>query len=177
MFFSAVRLHRFFFRPPANWFHHALEPRGPSPARPAPPASALLGGSPPDLVANPGSRYLGPDSTHSRRRVLLPLFAVQRPRRLHQNVRIAEVCFPLVGHHLRQAPPPVLASADSQPRRQPALATSRPRRTRPPLSGCFLNIMQGRAEGAPGRDRAPLLPVVPRAVWPKSPGSRKWPGC
>ena len=64
-------------------------------------------------------------------RLLLPLRGIQSARRLRENVRVQEICVPLVDHQLRQT-----SHEHSAPRFQcrPAIPASTPHRTRPPVA-------------------------------------------
>jgi len=48
-------------------------------------------------------RHAFPAPARHHWRLLLPLRGIQSTRRLRENVRVEEICVPLVGHQLRQA--------------------------------------------------------------------------
>src|SRR6266568_1910021 len=81
----------------------------------------------PRLHASASCRHTFPATARHHWRLLLPLRGIQSPRRLRENVRVEEICVPLVGHQLRQAshehPAPRLSC-------RPAVSASSPHRTR-----------------------------------------------
>jgi hypothetical protein len=125
MKFSAAQRYRFFVPTGRKMAHERSVPR-PSPPRPIPQAPCSPGAHSGGPDCAPGGHIQRP-AVGSDLQLLLPLRGVACSKRVREDVRVAEVCFTLVGQFLREAPP---AGAQGKSRREPAVAASRPRRTR-----------------------------------------------
>jgi hypothetical protein len=76
-------------------------------------------------------RHLQALPQSKRHRLLLQLCSVENVRRLHEDVRVAQICVSLVGSKLRQTAGP---GSRHNARRRPALSSSPARRTRQQLT-------------------------------------------
>ena len=116
-----------FLPPPGGNLAHAPAFYQPLPAHGSS-ALAVRASSYVDRMRHFARQHSRPPARRAGRRLLLLLQRIARAQRLRKDVRTSQIRQPLVGHHLRQAAP---AKARRRLQRWPALASPRPRRTRP----------------------------------------------
>jgi hypothetical protein len=116
-----------FLPPPGGDLVHAPAFYQPLPAHGSS-ALAVRASSYVDRMRHFARQHSRPPARSAGRRLLLLLQRIARARRLRENVRTSQIRQPLVGYNLRQAAP---AKARRRLQRWPALASPRPRRTRP----------------------------------------------
>ena len=118
--------HRFFSAPAAQSTHDRALPTTSSSSSRALVVRVLRRPSS-CFSSHPSCGHTRHDPLRSRRHLLLQLLAFQNKTRVRENVRIAAVCFPLVGHNVRKAS---RHFSTRKSWRRPSLSARRPCRTR-----------------------------------------------
>ena len=88
-------------------------------------------------VMDVARRFFRPLAPSTGAGLLLPLRGFARPRQLREDVRVAEICFTLVGFLLRTAP---FTFAQRRSWSRPALAPRESHGIRPFVDACCLNF-------------------------------------